>query len=44
MALAVAHYPVMAVWSRAWTALLIAVAISALWWMHLEFAGLRRVW
>lgn len=44
MAIAVAHYPVIAVWSRDWAALLIAVGVSALWWSHLEMAGLRRVW
>jgi hypothetical protein len=44
MALAVAHYPVLAIWSRAWTALLIGVGISAMWWMHLEMVGLRRGW
>jgi hypothetical protein len=44
MALAVAHYPVMAIWPRAWTAQLIAAGVSALWWMHLEMVGMRRLW
>jgi hypothetical protein len=44
IALAVARYPVMALWSRAWTALAAAVGVSAFWWAHLEMAGLRRAW
>jgi hypothetical protein len=44
LAIAVAHYPVIAIWSRSWAALLLAVGASALWWMHLESAGLQRAW
>ena len=44
LAIAVAHYPAMAVWPQAWTVLLAAVTLSALWWAHLEVAGMRRLW
>jgi hypothetical protein len=44
LAIAIAHYPTIAFWSRAWGAMLAAVAVSSLWWEHLEVAGLRRVW
>lgn len=44
LAIAVAHYPAMAIWSKAWSVLLVAVSMSALWWAHLEVAGLHRLW
>jgi hypothetical protein len=34
----------MALWSQSWMVLLGAVGVSALWWAHLNAAGMRRLW
>jgi hypothetical protein len=44
MAVAVVHYPLLGVWSRAWGALVVAVGMSAFWCAHLNLAGLRQGW
>jgi hypothetical protein len=43
-AVAVAHYPAFGAWSHTWTAMVVAVGISACWCAHLNSAGLRQGW